>query len=138
MISKVINHFNLPKTASWNSPVGLAILAQFCNYCAKTVNPIYYDWKVELLKEYVEKNYHYSINCNDKDNLWEGGIFYIETEYGQLSFHFFEKIGENIPNISDCKWSGISLQFKIVEIMKEFLEDDGILKGDYPKNSILR
>src|SRR5450631_889931 len=88
---EILAHFNLEAYADRfiYSPDGLAIIANCCNYAAKCHN---YDL-------YQHKPYLVELATQNHPECWqEGGIVYVETCVGQVSFHSLYGEDEGLPD----------------------------------------
>jgi hypothetical protein len=100
------------------SPDGLPLVANLCNYLAKTVSETFYNFKEYLLFHAVESHNLY---------WYDEGILYFETLVGQVSFHVFSDEWEEIilPEAHGREWSQIETQFKAPALIVEYLEEMG-------------
>ena len=102
------------------SPDGLPLVANLCNYLAKTVSETFYGYKEYLLFHSIEGHNLY---------WYENGILYFETLVGQVSFHVFSDGWEEIilPKASGRVWSQIETQFEAPALIVEYLIEMGVL-----------
>jgi hypothetical protein len=91
---------------------GLAILANCCNAAAKWYEGDLYQFKPYLIRQATQY-------C---DECWQdGGIVYIETCVGQVSFHALYGEDHGLPEAFGRTWSGIEYQWNAPLVARAFL-----------------
>lgn len=123
VVRGLVMHFNLPDNPEWESDDGIAILATLCNRCAKSFDQSYYTLKDKLLRIAEKDSFHFNINYYDEESPYNGGIVYIETCYGQFSYHVFSMFHKYTSETST--WKQIRNQDNIRSIVLDFLADCG-------------
>jgi len=115
-VQEVLSAWGLRHYASrfLSSADGIALVAHLCNAGAKFVDDTLYDLK-PLLVQYAAELHPFS---------WSrGGIVYIETVCGQVSFHIFED--EDMYLSVRCErsgpWAGGFMQDIALALAEEFL-----------------
>lgn len=116
---KVLSWFNLEEHVERfiESADGPAILANCCNCAAKCFDCNLYDLKPFLVRLAAESH---------SDAWQDGGIVYIETCVGQVSFHALYGEDEGLPEANGRVWSEIKYQMSAPLVAKAFLEGRSI------------
>lgn len=119
-VSNLLSFWSLSANADeiWNDPTGAALLAQAVNASAKAVNPQWYDHKAAAVTRAVELN-----NFVDYDEA--EGVVYIQTPFGQVSFHMIDEVNETIETATrlvPMKWDGLRLQEFAIGMLAEHLD----------------
>lgn len=104
-----------------SSADGMAILAHLCNALAKQYeeeSDDLYEWKPVCIEAAIlayrgEERY---------DAYWaENGIIYLETAYGQVSFHDFGSLWRALPDANGRTWDRRQTQKYALEFALAFL-----------------
>ena len=96
-----------------SSADGIAILANCCNFAAKAWCDALYRYKPFLIRTAIERG---------TDAWAEDGIVYLETAFGQVSFHAFEDEAQGLPEANGRAWCGIPYQRYAGLMARAFVE----------------
>lgn len=92
---------------------GLALLANCCNFAAKSHDLDFYEHKPMLIEMATE---------DENAEAWQScGIVYIETSVGQVSFHALDGEDIGLPEANGRVWSGLEYQFNAALVSRAWL-----------------
>lgn len=118
LISSVVAANGLPR--EWthrlaSTPDGVALATNLANWSAKTLCPSFYGHKEMLIAWLVE--YH--------PLVWQDrGVVYVETTFGQVSFHVFKDEDKLAPPAYGRAWTGEDTQQNAVALVAAFCTDN--------------